>query len=36
MFFKERWITSVRKINQMYTKLHGSKVNEHLFNNKQK
>jgi len=35
MFFKEKWITSVRKINQMYTKLHGSKVNEYLYNNKQ-
>jgi hypothetical protein len=36
MLFKERWIASVRKINQMYTKLHDIKTNEHLVNNKQK
>ncbi|XP_025415989.1 shootin-1-like isoform X2 [Sipha flava] len=35
MFFKERWITSVRKINQMYTKLHGIATNEHLLNSRQ-
>ncbi|XP_025415880.1 kinetochore protein SLK19-like isoform X2 [Sipha flava] len=35
MLFKERWIASVRKINQMYTKLHDIKTNEHLVNNKQ-
>lgn len=36
MFFKERWITSVRKINQMYTKLHGITTNDHLLNSRQK
>jgi len=36
MFFKERWITSVRKINQMYAKFHGTKTDDHLLNNKQK
>ncbi|XP_022177803.1 putative leucine-rich repeat-containing protein DDB_G0290503 isoform X2 [Myzus persicae] len=35
MFFKERWITSVRKINQMYTKFHGTKTDDHVLNNKQ-
>ncbi|XP_015379772.1 PREDICTED: putative leucine-rich repeat-containing protein DDB_G0290503 isoform X2 [Diuraphis noxia] len=35
MFFKERWITSVRKINQLYTKFHGTKTDDHLLNNKQ-
>ncbi|XP_022181318.1 uncharacterized protein PFB0765w-like isoform X3 [Myzus persicae] len=34
-FFKERWIASVRKINQMYTKFHENKTNKHLLNNKQ-
>ncbi|XP_015375394.1 PREDICTED: putative leucine-rich repeat-containing protein DDB_G0290503 [Diuraphis noxia] len=36
VFFKERWIASVKKINQMYTKFHETKINKHLFNNKQK
>jgi len=36
MFFKERWKASVRKFNQMYTKFHETKTNEHLLNNKQK
>ncbi|CAI6353326.1 unnamed protein product [Macrosiphum euphorbiae] len=35
MFFKERWIASVRKINQMYTKFHGTKTDDLLLNNKQ-
>ncbi|XP_026818802.1 RING finger protein PFF0165c-like isoform X1 [Rhopalosiphum maidis] len=35
MFFKERWIASVRKINQMYTKYHGTKTDDHLLNNRQ-
>ncbi|XP_050428042.1 uncharacterized protein LOC126838013 [Adelges cooleyi] len=35
MFFKERWITSVRKINRMYTKMYGNQNNEHMSNNKQ-
>lgn len=32
MFYKERWITSVRKINQMYSNHHGNKINENLLN----
>jgi len=36
MFFKERWISSVKKINQMYTKVHETKTNELLLKNKQK
>ncbi|XP_060860293.1 uncharacterized protein LOC132937486 [Metopolophium dirhodum] len=35
MFFKERWIASVRKINQLYTKFHKTKTNKHLLNDKQ-
>eukprot|EP00102_Acyrthosiphon_pisum_P008449 XP_003245099.1 PREDICTED: probable E3 ubiquitin-protein ligase bre1 [Acyrthosiphon pisum] len=35
MFFKERWIASVRKINQLYTKFHKTKTNKHLLHNKQ-
>ncbi|VVC34125.1 Hypothetical protein CINCED_3A005839 [Cinara cedri] len=36
MFFKERWITSVRKINQILSsKLYESKTNEHLLNKRQ-
>ncbi|KAL4104173.1 hypothetical protein QTP88_019484 [Uroleucon formosanum] len=35
MFFKERWIASVRKINQMYTNFHEIKTNKHMLNNKQ-
>ncbi|XP_003247754.1 uncharacterized protein LOC100571528 isoform X1 [Acyrthosiphon pisum] len=35
MFFKKRWIASVRKINQLYTKFHKIKTNKHLLNNKQ-
>lgn len=35
MFFKERWITSVRKINQMYTKSCGTKAVDNLLNYKQ-
>ncbi|CAI6360696.1 unnamed protein product [Macrosiphum euphorbiae] len=35
MFFKERWIASVRKINQLYTKFHKIKTNKHFLSNKQ-
>uniref|UniRef100_A0A2S2NP52 Centrosomal protein n=1 Tax=Schizaphis graminum TaxID=13262 RepID=A0A2S2NP52_SCHGA len=35
MFFKERWIASVRKINQICTKYHGTKTDDHLLNNRQ-
>lgn len=35
MFFKERWISSVRKINQMYSRFHDTKTDDHLPNNKQ-
>ncbi|CAI6353611.1 unnamed protein product [Macrosiphum euphorbiae] len=35
MFFKERWIASVRKINQLYNKFHKTKTNKHLLDNKQ-
>ncbi|KAF0764562.1 putative leucine-rich repeat-containing protein [Aphis craccivora] len=34
-FFKERWITSIRKLNELYTKFHEAKTNNNLLNTKQ-
>ncbi|XP_060848425.1 uncharacterized protein LOC132927855 [Rhopalosiphum padi] len=35
MFFKERWIGSIRKLNQLYTKFHETKTTRNFLNNKQ-
>ncbi|KAL5237486.1 hypothetical protein ACI65C_004896 [Semiaphis heraclei] len=35
VFFKERWIASVKKLNELYSKFHETKTNKHLLKNKQ-